>query len=36
MKKATPVWRELLEISFLSEEMKEKYLQLLESRLGMF
>jgi serine/threonine-protein kinase HipA len=36
MKKATPEWKELLEISFLSEDMKEKYLELLESRVGMF
>ena len=36
MKKATPEWRELLEISFLTDEMKEKYLELLESRIGMF
>lgn len=36
MKKATPEWKELLEISFLSDDMKEKYLELLESRVGMF
>lgn len=36
MKKATPKWKELLEISFLSDDMKEKYLELLESRIGMF
>ncbi|MBQ0909739.1 HipA domain-containing protein [Flavobacterium sp. F-328] len=36
MKKAAPEWKQLLEISFLSYDMKEKYLQLLESRLGMF
>jgi serine/threonine-protein kinase HipA len=36
MKKATPKWKELLEISFLSEDMKVKYLNLLESRLAMF
>jgi serine/threonine-protein kinase HipA len=36
MKKATPKWKELLEISFLSDEMKEKYLELLENRVGMF
>jgi serine/threonine-protein kinase HipA len=36
MKKATPKWKELLEISFLTDEMKEKYLELLESRLAMF
>jgi hypothetical protein len=26
MKKATPEWKELLEISFLTDDMKEKYL----------
>lgn len=31
-----PKWKELLEISFLSEDMKEKYLNLLESRVQMF
>lgn len=36
MKKATPEWQELLEISFLTDEMKEKYLELLENRVGMF
>lgn len=36
MKNATPKWKELLKISFLSDEMKEKYLELLESRVGMF
>lgn len=36
MKKATPEWKELLEISFLTDDMKEKYLELLESRVGMF
>lgn len=36
MKKATPEWKELLEISFLPDNMKEKYLELLESRVGMF
>lgn len=36
MKKATPKWKELLEISFLSEDMKEKYLELLENRVGRF
>lgn len=35
MKKATPKWKELLEISFLSAEMKIKYLNLLESRVQM-
>lgn len=29
-------WKELIEISFLSEEMKEKYFNLLETRLKMF
>ena len=36
MKKATPKWKELLAISFLSEEMKEKYLELLEIRIALF
>lgn len=36
MKKATPKWKELLEISFLSEDMKEKYLELLKNRLTIF
>ena len=36
MKKATPLWKELLGISFLSEEMKMKYFELLESRVSMF
>ena len=36
MKKATPEWQELLEISFLSDDMKEKYLELLETRLQIF
>ena len=36
MKKATPKWKELLEISFLTEEMKLKYLDLLESRIAIF
>lgn len=36
MKKATPKWKELLEISFLTDEMKEKYLELLESRIVLF
>lgn len=36
MKKATPKWKELLEISFLSEDMKEKYLKLLKNRLTIF
>jgi len=36
MKKVIPVWKELLEISFLSDEMKIKYLKLLETRIVMF
>ncbi|MEO9512152.1 MAG: HipA domain-containing protein [Flavobacteriaceae bacterium] len=36
MQKATPKWKELIEISFLSDAMKEKYFKLLESRLNMF
>ena len=36
MKKATPVWKQLLEICFLSNEMKQKYLELLEIRTKMF
>jgi serine/threonine-protein kinase HipA len=36
MKKVTPEWKELLEISFLSSEMKLKYLKLLETRIVMF
>jgi serine/threonine-protein kinase HipA len=36
MKKATPKWKELLAISFLSAEMKVKYLELLESRVALF
>ncbi|WP_223270891.1 HipA domain-containing protein [Subsaximicrobium wynnwilliamsii] len=35
LNKATPKWKELLEISFLSNEMKEKYLILLETRIEM-
>jgi serine/threonine-protein kinase HipA len=31
-----PKWKELLEISFLSDEMKEKYLNLLEGKTKMF
>ena len=31
-KKAIPKWQELISISFLSQEMKVKYLLLLESR----
>ena len=36
MKKATPKCKELLEISFLTDEMKEKYLELLDDRVMMF
>lgn len=36
MKKAIPAWKELLEISFLSDDMKVKFLELLETRIGMF
>ena len=36
MKKVTPKWKELLEISFLSEDMKEKYLGLLKHKLNLF
>lgn len=36
MKKATPKWKELLEICFLNNEMKDKYLELLESRIKLF
>ncbi|MBE0392463.1 hypothetical protein BJQ96_02311 [Flavobacterium sp. PL0002] len=36
MKKATPKLKELLEISFLTDEMKEKYLQLLDGRVTIF
>jgi len=36
MKKATPMWKELLPISFLSDEIKERYLNLLETRTKMF
>lgn len=36
LKMATPKWKELLEISFLSEDMKEKYLNLLQIRIEMF
>ena len=32
---ATPEWKELLEISFLSKDMKVKILELMEIRLGM-
>ena len=36
MRRATLKWKELLEISFLSPDMKEKYLNLMESRVQMF
>ncbi|MFD2586082.1 HipA domain-containing protein [Croceitalea marina] len=36
MKETIPEWKELIEISFLSDEMKEKYFNLLESRSDMF
>lgn len=36
MHNAIPKWKELLEISFLSDEMKEKYLGLLEGRIKKF
>lgn len=36
MRQATPKWKELLEISFLSEDMKEKYLNLLEIKTQKF
>ncbi len=36
MHNAIPKWKELLEISFLSDEMKEKYLGLLENRIVKF
>lgn len=36
LKTATPNWKEMLEISFLSDEMKEKYLNLLQTRIEMF
>ena len=36
MQKATPKWKVLLEISFLSDEMKEKYLGLLGVKTQMF
>jgi hypothetical protein len=34
--KSNSEWKQLLEISFLTDEMKEKYLELLESRVKMF
>ena len=36
MNKSLSRWIELVEISFLSDTMKEKYLKLLESRIGRF
>lgn len=36
MNNAIPKWKELLEISFLSDEMKEKYFNLLEGKTKMF
>ena len=36
MHNAIPKWKELLEISFLSDEMKEKYLGLFEGRIKKF
>lgn len=36
MQEAIPKWKELIEISFLSENMKEKYFNLLERRLKLF
>lgn len=36
MQQVIPKWKELLEISFLSEDMKEKYLNLLETKTQMF
>lgn len=36
MQQVIPKWKELLEISFLSEDMKEKYLDLLETKTQMF
>lgn len=36
MHNAIPKWKELLEISFLSDDMKEKYLELLKHRLNLF
>ncbi|MFV8271257.1 HipA domain-containing protein [Flavobacterium sp. GT2N3] len=36
MQQAIPKWKELLGISFLSEDMKEKYLNLLETKTQMF
>lgn len=36
MHNTIPKWKELLEISFLSDEMKERYLSLLGSRIELF
>ena len=36
IKKTIPIWKELLEISFLSDDMKIKYSKLLETRIVMF
>lgn len=36
MHNAIPKWKELLEISFLSDDMKEKYFNLLETKTQMF
>lgn len=36
MEQALPKWKELIEISFLSNDMKEKYLELLGTRMKMF
>jgi serine/threonine-protein kinase HipA len=36
MHNAIPKWKELLEISFLSEEMKNKYFELLKYKLNLF
>ena len=36
MQKVIPKWKELVEISFLSDDMKERYFNILESRLKMF
>ncbi len=36
MQQVIPKWKELLEISFLPEDMKEKYLNLLETKTQMF
>ncbi|RAV30909.1 HipA domain-containing protein [Sinomicrobium soli] len=36
IQKTAPKWKELIEISFLSDDMKEKYFKVLGSRLKMF